>query len=226
MPSAEDKKLLLEIIDNEKKWIAEKDRRARSAGRASAKSGSRRSICRVEVLVTTEASRSKYGMQHGNCIDANPNLARLAVDVSSPVARIVLRNPPLNVIDIPMMEELAQALAEIEARSDISVVVLSGEGKAFSAGVDVAAHTPDKVDEMLTKFHAVIRALVATQESHDRCGAWALPGRRRGTGHGLRHRLHHRIGAVGISRDQAGLLSAGGVHGAWLRWWDRSGLRN
>ena len=38
-------------------------------------------------------------------------LARLIVDVSAPVARLALRNPPLNVIDIPMMEELAQALA-------------------------------------------------------------------------------------------------------------------
>ena len=37
-------------------------------------------------------------------------------------------------------------------------------GEAFSAGVDVAAHSPDKVNEMLTKFHAVIRALVATKK--------------------------------------------------------------
>ncbi len=44
------------------------------------------------------------------------------------------------------------------------MIVLSGEGKAFSAGVDVAAHTPDKVEEMLAKFHAVIRALVATKK--------------------------------------------------------------
>jgi cyclohexa-1,5-dienecarbonyl-CoA hydratase len=70
----------------------------------------------------------------------------------------------LNVIDIRMMEELAQSLAEIESRPDISVIIFSGEGKAFSAGVDVAAHTPDKVEEMLTKFHAVIRALVATKK--------------------------------------------------------------
>ena len=42
--------------------------------------------------------------------------------------------------------------------------MLSGEGKAFSAGVDVAAHTPDKVEEMLLKFHAVIRALVASKK--------------------------------------------------------------
>jgi cyclohexa-1,5-dienecarbonyl-CoA hydratase len=91
-------------------------------------------------------------------------LARLTVDLGSSVARIVLRHAPLNVIDIPMMEELTQALDEIEARSDISVVVIRGDGKAFSAGVDVAAHTPDKVEEMLNKFHAVIRALVASEK--------------------------------------------------------------
>jgi cyclohexa-1,5-dienecarbonyl-CoA hydratase len=92
------------------------------------------------------------------------DLARLTVKVGQSVARIVLRHAPLNVIDIPMMEELAQTLAEIEARSDISVVVLSGEGRAFSAGVDVAAHTPDKIETMLLKFHAVVRALVASKK--------------------------------------------------------------
>jgi cyclohexa-1,5-dienecarbonyl-CoA hydratase len=90
--------------------------------------------------------------------------SRLSVDIAPPVARIVLHNPPLNVIDIPMMEALAEALNEIEARTDISVMVLKGEGQAFSAGVDVAAHTPDKVEGMLAKFHRVIRALVASKK--------------------------------------------------------------
>ena len=90
--------------------------------------------------------------------------ARLALDFAPPIARITLHHPPLNVIDVPMMEELAQSLTEIEARQDISAIVLSGDGKAFSAGVDVAAHAPDKVNEMLTKFHAVIRALVASKK--------------------------------------------------------------
>jgi cyclohexa-1,5-dienecarbonyl-CoA hydratase len=89
---------------------------------------------------------------------------RLAVDYAPSVARIALRNPPLNVIDVAMMGELTQSLAEIEVRPDISVIVLSGEGKAFSVGVDVAAHTPDRVSEMLTGFHAVIRALVAAKK--------------------------------------------------------------
>ncbi|MGP0017049.1 MAG: enoyl-CoA hydratase/isomerase family protein [Candidatus Sulfotelmatobacter sp.] len=95
---------------------------------------------------------------------AASHLRRLMVEIASPVARVALQRPPLNVIDIPMMTELAQSLAEIEARPDVSVIVLSGEGKAFSAGVDVAAHTADKVEEMLTKFHAVIRAIVATRK--------------------------------------------------------------
>jgi len=86
------------------------------------------------------------------------------IDIVPPVARITLHHPPLNVITIPIMAELGQALAEIEARPDISVIILSGEGKAFSVGVDVAAHTPDKVEGMLTKFHSVIRALIATKK--------------------------------------------------------------
>lgn len=90
--------------------------------------------------------------------------SHIAVDFVSPVARVVLRHPPLNVIDIALMEQFAQSLAEIESRQDVSVIVLSGEGKGFSAGVDVAAHTPDKVEEMLTKFHAVIRALLAARK--------------------------------------------------------------
>ena len=86
------------------------------------------------------------------------------VAVRPPLARITLQHPPLNIIDMTMMGELASALAEIEARSDLSVVVLTGAGENFSAGVDVADHTPDRVAEMLGKFHSVMRALVSTKK--------------------------------------------------------------
>ncbi len=90
--------------------------------------------------------------------------SRITLDLQPGVARISLSNPPLNIIDIPMMEELAEALTEIEACPEIAIVILSGSQKAFSVGVDVAAHTPDKVEQMLAKFHSVIRALVASKK--------------------------------------------------------------
>lgn len=90
--------------------------------------------------------------------------SRITLDLQPPVARIVLDNPPLNVIDIPMMDELAEVLTEIEARIEIAILTIGGSQKAFSVGVDVAAHTPDKVAQMLTKFHSVIRALVGSKK--------------------------------------------------------------
>lgn len=95
---------------------------------------------------------------------ANSGLARIALEIDDAVARIALRSPPLNVIDVAMMEELAQALVQIEAESRVAIIVLSGEGNGFSAGVDIAAHTPDRVEEMLAKFHAVVRSMLATKK--------------------------------------------------------------
>src|SRR5580693_6516030 len=96
----------------------------------------------------------------------NVTLAQLRIKLNfqPPVARIALHHPSLNVIDISMMEELAQALAEVEARPDISMLVVTGSGTSFSVGVDVATHAPDKVTEMLAKFHTVIRALVGSKK--------------------------------------------------------------
>ena len=89
---------------------------------------------------------------------------RIVLDAQGPVANVTLSNPPLNIIDIAMMEELTAALTEIETQSGISVIVLRAAGKSFSVGVDVAAHTPDKVVSMLGKFHAVIRSLIGTKK--------------------------------------------------------------
>jgi cyclohexa-1,5-dienecarbonyl-CoA hydratase len=87
---------------------------------------------------------------------------RVEVKVAVSVARVTLVNPPLNVIDLRMAREIRQTLTELEARSDISVIVFEGDAHAFSAGVDIKAHLPEQIHEMLTSFHAVIRAIVAS----------------------------------------------------------------
>ena len=102
-------------------------------------------------------------MRYPSIVSVN-EFTRIAFDFLPPLARITLQNPPINVIDIPMMEELARAISLIDARPDVAVLVLSGSEKAFSAGVDVAAHTPDKVAQMLTEFHAIFRQLVSSRK--------------------------------------------------------------
>ncbi|HWZ81584.1 MAG TPA: enoyl-CoA hydratase/isomerase family protein [Terriglobales bacterium] len=90
--------------------------------------------------------------------------SRVAVEVEVPFARVVLTNPPLNVIDLSMTRVLSTMLAEIEARSDLSVILFQGDGLTFSAGVDIRAHLPEQIQEMLTSFHSVIRAIVASRK--------------------------------------------------------------
>jgi cyclohexa-1,5-dienecarbonyl-CoA hydratase len=88
--------------------------------------------------------------------------ARIGLKTEGQVAQVSLNNPPLNVIDIAMMDELAAVLVELDTRPEISTVVFRGEGEAFSAGVDIGAHAADKIAETLQKFHAIIRSLIAT----------------------------------------------------------------
>ncbi len=89
---------------------------------------------------------------------------RVKVSVQAPVALVTLMNSPLNVIDLQMAQELKKTIAEIEAQPDISVLVFQGDARAFSAGVDIKAHLPEQIHEMLTSFHAVIRAIVTSRK--------------------------------------------------------------
>ncbi len=93
-----------------------------------------------------------------------PRYTRLMVSAQPPVARVVLAHPPVNVIDLTMMDELVAALEEIDNRPEIAAIIFSGSDRAFSAGVDVAAHAPDQVQGMLAKFHSVIRSLAASHK--------------------------------------------------------------
>lgn len=100
--------------------------------------------------------------------------SRLSVKLNAPLARITFTHPPLNVFDFPMMDAVTAALKELEQRREISVVVLSGGPRAFSAGVDVAVHTPDKISTMFEKFHGLILALtrlskITIAEVHGAC---------------------------------------------------------
>ncbi len=75
-------------------------------------------------------------------------------------ATLTIQRPPLNILDIPTIERLAAALDELETDADLQVVVIRGGGeRAFSAGVAVQDHTPDKVGPMLATLHGAVKKL-------------------------------------------------------------------
>jgi cyclohexa-1,5-dienecarbonyl-CoA hydratase len=75
-------------------------------------------------------------------------------------AWITLDRAPLNILDIAMMEALGKALDKALPKCDF-LVFQGARTKAFSAGADVADHTPKRVGKMLSTFHAIFRRLAA-----------------------------------------------------------------
>ena len=76
------------------------------------------------------------------------------------VATLVLNRPPLNILDLASISAFSRALEELTNDDDLQILLIRGAGsQAFSAGVAVQDHTPDRVREMLSGFHAAIRAL-------------------------------------------------------------------
>ena len=89
---------------------------------------------------------------------------RLKVEVHPTVARITLNNPPLNLMDREMLDDLLLALADIERRPGIVGIIFAGSERAFCAGLDVASQSSDGLEPLVRKFHELIRALVASRK--------------------------------------------------------------
>ena len=100
----------------------------------------------VELCVTA----SEPGSRHcGGCAKPVIHSARMAVYATilvsdtGPVARVTLNRPDKrNPIGPATCGELVHAFAELKARPEIRVVVLTGAGSVFSAGGDLGAMQP------------------------------------------------------------------------------------
>jgi len=83
------------------------------------------------------------------------------LDRQDRVATLTVDRAPLNILDLAALDELRGMIETLTADSAIQLLVIKGGGsKAFSAGVAVQDHTPDKIEGMLESFHAVLRLLL------------------------------------------------------------------
>jgi len=67
-----------------------------------------------------------------------PEYADLLFEIDSNVATITLNRPDrLNAISGPMLESLSQALRDADRNRDVRVIIITGAGRGFCAGLDL-----------------------------------------------------------------------------------------
>ena len=87
----------------------------------------------------------------------------LLVSIRDRIAFVTVNRPDkLNALNAECKEELRDLFTRLRTGSHVDAVILTG--KAFSAGVDIADHTPERVGEMIHKFHAIFHTLWALEQ--------------------------------------------------------------
>lgn len=76
-----------------------------------------------------------------------PEFQQIRVDVTPPTATITLNRPhALNAVTVEMLSELGTAFETLGADPTVTVIVLTGEGRSFCAGVDLKSLGDRRLD--------------------------------------------------------------------------------
>lgn len=86
----------------------------------------------------------------------------LQVEIEERAARITLDRPPLNILDVPMMQEITATLDRLPPSVEFIEFAGAGE-RGFSAGAEIRDHAPERAGKMLAAFHGIIRRLAASE---------------------------------------------------------------
>jgi cyclohexa-1,5-dienecarbonyl-CoA hydratase len=83
----------------------------------------------------------------------------LLAEQTDGIAFLTLNRPPLNILNIAMMEEVGLAIEAFGEEEGIKLLVIRSAGKAFSAGVDIGEHQGETAGRMIEVFHRIFRLL-------------------------------------------------------------------
>jgi cyclohexa-1,5-dienecarbonyl-CoA hydratase len=81
-------------------------------------------------------------------------------EIASFIARLTLDHPPHNVLAVPMMKEMAEAIESLNGRGDVKAILLQSAQSTFSAGISLEDSRPDRVFQTLDAFTRVFQAMV------------------------------------------------------------------
>lgn len=90
--------------------------------------------------------------------------AGVSVSSQGKVARIRLSRPPLNILNLRMMEDLSGELERLAEDKGVHVAVLeSAIPGVFSAGADVKEHLPESAELLISAFGRLATRLISLQ---------------------------------------------------------------
>ena len=97
------------------------------------------------------------------------SVSRISLTIDGAIGQLrIVRPEKLNALDVAMVDDLATRCREIEHHDDIRIVVLSGEGKAFSAGGDIEAWSSESPERFgrhwIRDGHAAFDALARLRQ--------------------------------------------------------------
>src|SRR5580693_2549205 len=101
------------------------------------------------------------------CLEATGvDFETIAYSVEDRVATITFNRPDqLNAINMRMQRELEQAFAAAEADEDVWIIVVTGSGRAFCAGADVAEIPEDGGNIYAESYLSTFEQWEAPQEA-------------------------------------------------------------
>lgn len=95
---------------------------------------------------------------------ATADMVLVDADSAARIATVTLNRPEKrNALSLALMRELTATLREIGARRDIAVVILTGNGPAFSAGHDLAEMTGREIDDYREIFDVCCELMETVQ---------------------------------------------------------------
>ena len=89
-----------------------------------------------------------------------PIFRYIQFEIANFIARLTLDHPPHNVLAVPMMREMAEAIESLNGRGDVKAILLQSAQPTFSAGISLEDSRPDRVFQTLDAFTRVFQAMV------------------------------------------------------------------
>src|SRR3954462_7284034 len=89
-----------------------------------------------------------------------PSYKYIQFDVVDSIARLTMNHAPHNVLTVPTMKEMAEAIESLNGRADVKAILLQSSQQAFSAGISLEDSRPDRVFQTLDAFTRVFQAMV------------------------------------------------------------------